>query len=295
MQDFTGKISLALANPDSTLDLNLEQTLAGGRFPDLVHFNLTGPAAGTISITSPQPGVELIFSGDEGTINALSLFQVAQTKLANFQVSVVNIENGTVVASGTSNTGVLRGILAGVEVRFDTNQGFKLDPDGTVDQVGAPYNLDPKIRPTISLTTNYIGEDFVHIVPNPLVFQIGSNQGQRLVLAVGQMDAKAIGMDAILLISQKSAERAITQIDGAIDKVASFRSKLGAIQNRLESTIRNLDVQNQNLSAAESGVRDLNVAEEVISFSRNQILLQSGTAVLAQANTLPQTVLQLLR
>jgi flagellin len=295
MQDLTGKISLAIANPSSILDLNLEQTLAGGQYPDLVHFNLTGPAAGTISITSPVPGVDLVFSGDEGTINALSLFQVAQTKLANYQVSVVNIENGVVVASGTSNTGVLRGVLAGVEVRFDTNQGFKLDPDGTVNQVGAPYNLDPKVRPTISLTTNFVGENFIHIVPNALVFQIGSNQGQRLQLAVGQMDAKAIGMDGIFLINQKSAERAITQVDGAIDKVASFRSKLGAIQNRLESTIRNLDVQHQNLAAAESGVRDLNVAEEVISFTRNQILLQSGTAVLAQANTLPQTVLQLLR
>jgi flagellin-like hook-associated protein FlgL len=295
MQDLTGKISLAIANPNSILDLNLEQTLAGGQYPDLVHFNLTGPAAGTISITSPVPGVDLVFSGDEGTINALSLFQVAQTRLANYQVSVVNIETNGVVASGTSNTGVLRGVLAGIEVRFDTNQGFKLDPDGTVNQVGAPYNLDPKVRPTVSLTTNFVGENFIHIVPNALVFQIGSNQGQRLQLAVGQMDAKAIGMDGIFLINQKSAERAITQVDGAIDKVASFRSKLGAIQNRLESTIRNLDVQHQNLAAAESGVRDLNVAEEVISFTRNQILLQSGTAVLAQANTLPQTVLQLLR
>lgn len=295
VEDLAGKISLAIANPNSTLDLNLENTMVGGYFPDIVHYNLTGPASGTISITSPVPGVELVFSGDEGTVNALSLFQIQETTLANYQVSVVNIESGAVVAQGESNTGILRGVLPGVEIRFDTNQGFTLNPDGTVDQVGAPYNLDPYVRPTFSLTTNFVGENFVHIVPNPLVFQIGANQGQKLTLAIGTMNAEAIGIEGVLVVSQDSAEKAITQVDSAIEKVASFRSKLGAIQNRLESTIRNLDVAYQNLAAAESGIRDLNIADEVISFTRNQILLQSGTAVLAQANALPQTVLQLLR
>jgi len=295
IQDMAGKISLAIANPNAQTDLNLEETLAGGVFPDLVHYNLTGPARGTISITSPIPGVDLTFSGDEGTINALSLFQIQQTKVANFQVSVVAIEDNRLIAQGTSNTGVLAGIVAGVEIRFDTNQGFKLDPDGAVNQVIKPYNLDPNTRPTVSLTANFVGTNFVHIVPNALVFQIGANQGQRIQIAIGQMDSKAIGIDGMLLVSQNTAEKAITQVDAAINKVASFRSRLGAIQNRLESTIRNLDVAYTNLAAAESGIRDLNVAEEVVSFTRNQILLQSGTAVLAQANTLPQTVLQLLR
>ena len=295
MEDMVGKISLAIANPDSILDLNLQETLVGGMYPDLVHYNLTGPAQGTISITSPIPGVELVFSGDEGAVNAMSWFQTQETSLANFQVSVVGIETGNLVATGESNTGVLRGILPGIELRFDTTQGYNLDPDGTVDQVQAPYNLDPYERPLISLSSNYIGTSFVHIVPNPLVFQIGSNQGQRLQLAIGTADANAIGLEGILVVSQDAAEDAITQVDSAIDMVASSRSRLGAVQNRLESTIRNLEIAHQNLSAAESGIRDLNVAEEVISFTRNQILLQSGVAVLAQANQLPQTVLQLLR
>ncbi len=295
MEDMVGKISLAIANPNSTLDLNLEETLVGGAYPDLVHYNLTGPAAGTISIVTPVPGVELVFMGDETMLNALSLFQIQETTLANYQISVVDIETGGVVASGESNIGVLRGILAGIEIRFDTTQGFKLDPDGTVDQVPQPYGLDPYLRPTVSLTSNYTGENFIHIVPNALVFQIGPNQGQKLQLAIGEMSAEAVGLGGILVVSQESAEDAITAVDGAINKVASFRSKLGSVQNRLESTIRNLDIAYQNLAAAESGIRDLNIAEEVISFSRNQILLQSGVAVLAQANMLPQTVLQLLR
>ncbi|MCX6646833.1 MAG: flagellin [bacterium] len=295
LEDLTGKISLALANPLSTIDLNLEETLVGGAYPDLVHYNLTGPAQGTISLTSPIPGVEVVFSGDESTINALSLFQIQETTLANYKISVVNLESGALVAYGESDTGVLRGVLAGVEIRYDITQGFKVDPDGTVNQVVAPYNLDPYTSPEISITSNYVGQSFVHIVPNSLMFQIGPNQGQQLKLAIAQMDAQAIGLDGILMLNQESAERAITQVDGAIDKVASFRSKLGSIQNRLESTIRNLDISHQNLSAAESGIRDLNVAEEVIDFTRNQILLQSGTAVLAQSNQLPQNVLTLLR
>ncbi|MCX6646832.1 MAG: flagellin [bacterium] len=295
LEDFVGKLSLAIANPASTLDLNLEETLVGGSYPDLVHYNLTGPAQGTISITTPIPGVELIFTGDERAINAMSLFQVRETTEATYLISVVNIETGLLVATGESNTGVLRGVLPGVDLQYDSTQGFKLDPDGTGNQVQAPYNLDPYASPVVSLTSNYTGSNFVHIVPNDLVFQIGSNQGQKLELAIAQMDSKAIGLEGLLLLNQESAERAITQVDGAIDKVASFRSKLGAVQNRLESTIRNLNIAHQNLSAAESGIRDLNVAEEVIDFTRNQILLQSGTAVLAQANLLPQTVLQILR
>jgi flagellin len=295
VEDMIGKISLAIANPGSTLDLNLEDTMVGGAFPDLVHYNLTGPAAGTISITTPMPGVELTFQGDEGSLNALSLFQIQETTQANFQISVVELETGEAVASGESNIGVLRGVLAGIEIKFDTTQGYKLDPDGTVDQVPVPYSLDPYTRPTVSVTSNYTGETFIHIVPNALVFQIGSNQGQKLKVAIGAMNADAIGLGGVLVVSQESAEDAITQVDSAIDKVASFRSRLGAVQNRLESTIRNLDIAYQNLASAESGIRDLNIAEEVIAFSRNQILLQSGVAVLAQANALPQSVLQLLR
>ena len=295
IEDMVGKISLAIANPDSYTDLNLEGAMVGGSFPDLVHFNLTGPAQGTISITSPVPGAELIFSGDESLLNALSLIQIAETTQAEYNVSIVNIETGGLVAQTATNTGIIRGVLNGIDLWIDTTQGFKLDPDGTNDYVKAPYNLDPYMNPIVSLTTGYEGETFVHIVPNPLVFQIGSNQGQKLEVAIGQLDANRLGVEGLLVVSTDLAEEAITRVDSALNTVTSQRSELGSIQNRLESTIRNLDVAYQNLAAAESGIRDLNVAKEMIELTRQQILLQAGTAVLAQANQLPQTVLQLLR
>ncbi|MCD6217665.1 hypothetical protein J7L05_07370 [bacterium] len=294
VDELVGKISLALANPNSSTDLNLEQALAGGHFPNLVNFNLTGPARGTMSITSPIPGADLAFFGDEGLLNALSLMNIQESRKANYQVSIVNLHTGELVEQTTTPTGVLNGILPGLEVRLDTNQGFKVDPNDN-GMTGGAYNLDPYLTPLISVSQDFIGSSFLHVVPNGINFQIGANQNQGLKVAIAQMDALAIGVRGLTLASTKSAESAITKVDTAIDKVSSLRAMLGSIQNRLESTIRNLDISRQNLAGAESGIRDLNIAEQSIAFTREQILLQSGMAVLAQANGLSQNVLQLLR
>ena len=90
------------------------------------------------------------------------------------------------------------------------------------------------------------------------------------------------------------ANSAIAQIDEAIGRVSSERSKMGALQNRLEHTISNLSVAAENLSASESRIRDLDMAREMMEFTKNQILMQAGTAMLAQANMKPQMILQLL-
>jgi flagellin len=93
----------------------------------------------------------------------------------------------------------------------------------------------------------------------------------------------------------QAAQALITRLDGAISYVNSVRSQLGAAQNRLEHTIANLGVQHENLTASESRIRDVDMAKEMVTFTRNQILQQAGVAVLSQANAMPQSVLQLLR
>ncbi|CAK9330995.1 flagellin [Thermoanaerobacter kivui] len=95
--------------------------------------------------------------------------------------------------------------------------------------------------------------------------------------------------------TSSNAEDAIITIDKAINEVSAERSKLGAYQNRLEHTINNLSVAAENLTAAESRIRDVDMAQEMMEFTKNNILNQAATAMLAQANQLPQTVLQLLR
>ncbi len=111
------------------------------------------------------------------------------------------------------------------------------------------------------------------------------------------MTQSLLGLTGALstIVSAGNAQSALTQIDSAISIVAKYRGTLGAIQNRLESTINNLRIASENLSAANSRIKDADFAYETAQFTRNQILVQAGTAVLAQANVLPQNALQLLR
>lgn len=135
----------------------------------------------------------------------------------------------------------------------------------------------------------------LHIVNNTPQFQIGADQGQNMEISMSDMSAMALDVDKLDLTSVAGAQRAIGKLNRAIDIVSSERSKLGAFQNRLEYAINNLRNTHSNLSAAESRIRDADIAQEMIEFTRNQIVSQSGTAMLAQANLIPQGVLQLLQ
>jgi len=133
------------------------------------------------------------------------------------------------------------------------------------------------------------------------IIHIGANASQSLTVTIGSMNATALsvqGADAasgIDVSTQGTANTAITTINTAINTVSGERSKLGAIQNRLEHTIANLSTSAENLTAAESRIRDVDIAVEMMDFTKYQILSQASTAMLAQANAKPQAVLQLLR
>ncbi len=126
-------------------------------------------------------------------------------------------------------------------------------------------------------------------------FQIGANQNQTMTLSIGDMDSTALGVNGIDLSTQTGASAAISTLDTAIATVSTTRANLGANQNRLEHTIANLGTSSENLTAAESRVRDVDMAKEMMAFQKNSILSQAATAMLAQANQQPQGVLQLLQ
>jgi len=126
-------------------------------------------------------------------------------------------------------------------------------------------------------------------------FHIGANEGQSITLDISSMTASGLGVSGISISGQTEADAAITTIQSAIDLVSAERSKLGANQNRLEHTINNLGTSSENLTAAESRIRDVDMAKEMMSFTKNNILTQAAQAMLAQANQQPQGVLQLLR
>ncbi len=131
-----------------------------------------------------------------------------------------------------------------------------------------------------------------------LIFQIGANQSQQLEFTIASMNASALSMSGINVASfttTASINTALSSLDAAITKVSGERSKLGATQNRLEHTRKNLDNAAENLTAAESRIRDVDMAKEMMEFTKMNILSQAAQAMLAQANLQPQAVLQLLR
>jgi flagellin len=169
-----------------------------------------------------------------------------------------------------------------VDVIFDSMLG-----------ISATMNADGFFKYTYDKT---IGTDlFLHLADNTTVFQIGANEGEDMGINIGDMRATALGLDSVLVTDRVSASRSITIIDNAIDKVSMQRAKIGAYQNRLEHTINNLTVAGENLTAAESRIRDTDMAKEMMNFTKLQIMLQAGTSMLAQANSLPQNVLSLIR
>ena len=125
--------------------------------------------------------------------------------------------------------------------------------------------------------------------------QVGSLKGQKITLSIDNMDAASLSVDSLDVTSFGAAGSAMEKIQKAIDSVSDQRSELGAIQNRLEHTINNLDTTSENTSAAESRIRDTDMAEEMVQYSKNNILSQAGNSMLAQANQQAQGVLSLLQ
>ena len=130
-----------------------------------------------------------------------------------------------------------------------------------------------------------------------LTLQIGdtADKFNQMTVSVGDMHAKALGISDVDISTQAGAKAAVDKIKSAINSVSSTRGDLGAIQNRLEHTINNLSVSAENMTAAESRIRDVDMANEMMAYTKNNILVQSSQAMLAQANQLPQGVLQLLQ
>jgi flagellin len=151
------------------------------------------------------------------------------------------------------------------------------------------------------LTGRFSRQSGENVVTASMWLHIGANMDQREQVFIGTMTTKGLGIrnigdDSILTLSDPDdANRAIGTLDEALKRINKQRADLGAYQNRLEHAIRGIDIGAENLQASESRVRDTNMANEMVSYTKHQILSQAGTAMLAQANQKGQTVLQLLQ
>lgn len=154
----------------------------------------------------------------------------------------------------------------------------------------------------IANTTEFNTKNLLGKADNAFTFQIGANENQTLTVTIGAMDGTTLlgSTDATFQINStagnvRMANGMISAIDKAIATVSDQRADLGAVQNRLEHTINNLTATNENLSDANSRIRDVDMAEEMMTFTKSNILSQAATSMLAQANAMPNSVLSLLQ
>ena len=145
----------------------------------------------------------------------------------------------------------------------------------------------------IGATTRFGG--LTIFTASPLTFQVGSLAAETLVVTIGAMSTAALTVNGIDISTGTGATAALASLDLAVSAVSTLRGQLGASQNRFESIVRNLQVSIENVTASESRIRDTDMADETVNFTKLQILNQAGTAMLAQAKDLPTSVLSLLQ
>lgn len=212
-------------------------------------------------------------------------------------VGPLEIDASKINAAGTVKVSLEAKVEASIEKDgqpFFANRTFTTR-NGVFNHNGIEFSVNSDVVDKSGLNVNDEWKTDFTITNNALAFQIGPNTNQNVMIDIPKMDTVELGIEEINVTTTDGANRAIHQLDRAINIISDARAKLGATQNRLEHTINNIQVTHENLSSAESRIRDADMALEMTEFTRNNILNQSATAMLAQANQLPQGVLQLLQ
>lgn len=239
---------------------------------------------GTFVIQTAALGTdsELVFTGDQNLMNALGLATIQEGINSSIDVTVTDAHSGKFVGSDNVNDGKARNIIDGIDITIEQDAG--VEPVWNDSTKSFEFNA-----------TNEVSTAYLHVVDNRTELQIGANQGQTLNISVGQLDTTGLEIDDVYVMDMELSQRSITKIDKALEILSSTRATVGAQMNRLEYTISNLETARENLTAAESRIRDLDIAEETTNLTKNQILVQSATSMVAQANKIPQQALALLQ
>jgi flagellin len=177
------------------------------------------------------------------------------------------------------------------ELAIEGANGIYSDADRTQIQVEVSQLIEEVDR--IAKTTEFNRFKILEGAMS-MRFHIGANANQYMLVKVKTMTSKSLKIEGVSLSTPVQANKALALVDSAVDEVSRQRANFGAWQNRLEHTSRNLSVAAENLQAAESRIRDTDMAAEMVEFTKLRILTDSGTAMLAQANMMPKTVLRLL-
>ena len=210
------------------------------------------------------------------------------------EIATVNGDGNEFVAGGVDLEGYTQATNLDIKIKISTAGAADTEAVAAITINGVTKSItadEVGVNPTFTLGS----ASYSSIFQSGQQIKIAGTApalNEEVNISVTGASTTITGLD---VTTQLAAEGSIATIDTAISKVSAERSKLGAIQNRLEHTISNLGMSAENLSTAESRIRDVDMAQEMMEFTKNNILLQAGTAMLAQANQAPQQVLQLLR
>ncbi|SER40727.1 flagellin [Gracilibacillus ureilyticus] len=269
----------------------------------------------SVELTTGGSGVLSYYVGDGATATdgKNQVMEAVPAETLKFEINGVDFETAALTSanSGADAADVatdLQGLIKTKVDAYNTNAGLSKGDEGFIGEVtveakeGRLFVSSPS--GDISFTeqdggtaVGVLGLDKASTTSagnGPMSFQIGANSGQKISFGINDMRSTALGVSNLDVSNSAGAENALDALDEAISSVSSERSKLGAFQNRLEHTISNLDNSSENLTAAESRIRDVDMAKEMMEMTKSNILSQASQSMLAQANQQPQAVLQLL-
>lgn len=231
-------------------------------------------AAGMAILQKMDAQIRGLNQASRNAMDAISLIQTAEGAMAEINNILQRMRELAVQSANATNTNDDR-----TQIQHEIDQLVE-----EIDRISGATEFN-----TMTLLDGSFDVD------NELVFQVGANEGQSIELSINALDSSELEVQNIDVTTPTNAGSAITTIDDAIDKLLTERSKLGAIQNRLDHIINNLTTSSENLTAALSRIEDADMALEMSSYTKNNIILQAAQAMLAQANQMPQGVLQLLK
>ncbi len=239
--------------------------------------------AGTFVIQGAVLGdsSNLTFVGDEGVLNALGINQIQKATDSALNVRVQDAHTGAFIGEDTVTDGRLRNIIEGVDIDIIPSSAADIAFDTATNTMKFLAKAEPEVA-------------YLHIKDNSTVAAIGANEGQTLDISIGRLDTKSMGIDGVNVATFDDAQSSITKLDMALEQISKARATAGAQMNRLEYTISNLNTTRENMVAAESRIRDLDIAVASTNLAAQQVVLQSATAMLAQANQIPSYAMQLL-
>jgi len=246
-------------------------------------------AAGEITFTAKDVGLLYLFDG------------TAVTDQVSFDLT--NVQTGATGANTMAGVAAPSTAISSVDAKIEwinsagTTAAITFDATTGMWSAGAgsssvQFRWQGELQPTS------IGDYKMTVsIGSELTLQVGANSGyiQTIGISVDNLSATGLGIANLKVNNHRNSQTSIDAIESALAKVSEQRSALGAVQNRLEHTVANLDTIAENLQSAEAAIRDVDMAKEMMAFTKNNILTQAATAMLAQANQNPQTVLQLLR